>query len=206
MRRTWKRSKARYQPWTVLACALWSVVACGPAYRSPTLFKGRVISQQKLGANDYAVYSAALPEFLPDDDSQDWIAVAGVTIPAEPVDPLQFNEAHRSTVEELAGKLLVSSDTVYVIDQRFAEPPSVAVSPLMDTINWVPVQWHRTIDKTYPAGLVSFSRTAIDPAGEWALVYGLYGKGPMGSGFPRAVLLRKQSGSWSVVDSQRLGE
>jgi len=189
----------------VLACAIGITAACGPAYRSPALFKGREISQQKLPSHDYAVYSAALPEFIQDDPQRDWIAVAGVTVPAEPVDPLLYEEAHRSKVEELGEQLLVSSDTVYVIDARFAEPPSVEVTPLMDTVNWVPVRWHRMLHKSYPAGLVNFSRVATDSEGEWALVYGLSGKGPIGTGIPKAVLLRKQSGGWSVVESRRLG-
>jgi len=190
----------------VLACAIGITAACGPAYRSPALFKGREISQQKLPSEDYAVYSAALPEFLPDDEPGDWIAIAGVTIPVEPVDPLLFDEAHRSQVDELGESLLRSSDTVYVIDARFAEPPTVAVTQLMDTANWVPVRWHRTLHKSYPAGLVNLSRVATDSEGQWAAVYGLSGKGPIGTGFPRAVLLRQQNGRWVVVESQPLGE
>lgn len=181
------------------------VLACGPAYRSPVLFKDRVISQQKLGAAEYAVYSAALLEFVPDHHARDWIAVTGVTIPAEPIDPAQFKSEHRLQVENLGRKLLAANDTVYVIDQRFAESLSVAVTPLMDTIQWIPVQWHRTLHRTYPAGLVNLSKVAIDPDGQWALVYGLSGKGPVGTGFPRAVLLRKNVTGWTVADSRSLG-
>ena len=189
--------------WTVLSCVVWSLTACGPAYRTPVLFKDRVISQQKLGADDYAVYSAALPEFLPD-SAREWIAVTGVTIPADPVDASLFDEAHRPLVEDLGHRLIAAGDTVHVIDQRFTEPPPVAVTPLMDTINWVPVQWHRTLHKSYPAGMVSFARVAKDPGRDWALVYGLAGKGPVGTGIARAILLQRQAGEWRVVESRPL--
>lgn len=185
-----------------LLCLLTLGLACGgKPYRSPNLFGDRIISQQKLSAAEYEVYSAALPVLAPGPRDKDWISVSGVTIPAEYVDLTLFEPDHRAVMEGLFRKLNAASDTVYVIEGRFAESLAVAPVPLMDTSTWVPIQWDRTLHRPYPAGLVSFSRVAMHPTGEWALVYGLYGNGPVGTGFPRMILLRKLEGHWQVVES-----
>ena len=196
----------RCQAAALVACplALFAAAACGPAYRTPALVKGRSLSQQALPAEEYRVYSAALAEFLPN-AKKEWVSVTGVTIRAEHIESSVFGDAYATITQDLLSRLAASGDTAYVIGNHFAESLSVATCPVVDTTDWVAIRWQRTMHRSYPAGLISLSRVAIDPGGEWAMVYGLSGTGPVGTGFPRVVLLRAESGAWKVIASRALG-
>lgn len=194
---------------TTCAFMIALLVGCGQAYKSPVLLQDRILCRESIPADDFDVYSAALPSLLPGDRaSRDWITVTGVTVPAEGIDLSLFAQSHRDVAQALAHRLRMASDTVYVIDGRFAESLAVVVAPLMDTTEWVPIRWHRTMHRSYPGGILSLSRVAQDAAdGErWAMVYGLYGKGPIGTGFPSVLLLRRDGLDWVVVESHSLEE
>lgn len=186
----------------VAACA-GLLLACGPAYRTPALFLGRAVSTDTIPGGEYDVYRAALPAFYPSQPDRSWVSVTGVTIPAEVIDATRFAEPHRDQASALARSLLRLNDTVYVLSGLANS--SVKLVPMIDTLSGTPSRWQRVMHRPYPAGLVSFARAAVAEDGQWALVYGLTGRGPVGTGFPRVVLLRREAQGWSVVESHPLG-
>ena len=169
------------------------------------MFHDRIISEQPLPAEEYAVYSAALREFPPDKaPGHDWITVTGITIRPDTVDVTGLGKSDGEFSHEMLSRLSAAGDTVYLVESRFAESLNVAISPVLDTTDWVPVRWHRVRDRHQFAGIVSLSRVAFDESRQTALVYGLWGTGRLGAGAPRVVLLRKQEGAWKVLSSHEL--
>jgi hypothetical protein len=181
--------------------------ACGSAYRDTSMFHDRIISEQPLPAEEYAVYSAALLEFPPGKTpGHDWLTVTGITIRPDTVDVTDLGKSEGKFSQDMLGRLVAAGDTVYLIESRFAESLKVAISPVLDTTaaDWAPVRWHRVRDRHQFAGILSLSRVAFDDSRQMALVYGLWGTGTLGSGSPRVVLLRKQEGVWKILSSNEL--
>lgn len=194
----------RHRRIAIIALAI-VVSACAAAYRDPSLFHGRIISQERLPAEEYAVYSAALREFPPDTTpTHDWIEVTGITIRPDERDTAALRTVDASVTEGMLRRLTASGDTVYLVEERFAKSLNVVTSPILDTIDWAPVKWQRVRHRPHVAGLTSLSRVAFDETGQTALLYGLWGFRTIGTGSPRVVLLKKQAGAWKVAFSRAL--
>ncbi len=131
--------------------------------------------------------------------------MTGITIRPDEADTAVLREVHKSVSEDMQKRLRASGDTVYLMEERFAKSLNVAISSVLDTTDWVPVKWQRVRHRPHVAGLTSLSRVAFDASGQTALVYGLWGTGTLGSGYARAVVLRKDRGTWEIVASHALG-